>query len=95
MARILFFEQSPWEAQYLNGALPEHELVFVERKLDAHVAGDEQAEIISIFVGSSISAEVLKKFPRLRMIATQSTGFDHIDLAACAQRGIIVHQPDP
>ena len=90
MTRILFFEQSSWEAEYLKKELSGHELIFVERKLDAHVAGDEHAEIISIFVGSSISPEVLKKFPRLRMIATQSTGFDHIDLAACAQRGIIV-----
>jgi D-lactate dehydrogenase len=32
----------------------------------------------------------MKRFPKLRLIATRSTGFDHIDLAAAKERGITV-----
>ncbi|MFA5000890.1 MAG: hydroxyacid dehydrogenase [Candidatus Paceibacterota bacterium] len=53
---------------------------------------DEQkeAEIISIFVDSVINAKVLESFPNLKMIATRSTGYDHIELEACRAKGIMV-----
>ncbi|RMG93712.1 MAG: D-glycerate dehydrogenase [Deltaproteobacteria bacterium] len=41
-----------------------------------------------------IDASTLDRFPRLRVVSTLSVGFDHIDLAACAARGIVVgHTP--
>jgi D-lactate dehydrogenase len=46
------------------------------------------AEAISVFVYSRITAGVLDTLPRLRLIATRSTGFDHIDVAECKRRGI-------
>ncbi|NBP34682.1 MAG: D-glycerate dehydrogenase [Betaproteobacteria bacterium] len=42
-----------------------------------------------------IDASVIAAAPRLRMIATGSVGFNHIDLAACRMRGIPVsNTPD-
>lgn len=38
------------------------------------------AEIVSGFVYSDFSAEILRRLLKLRLIATRSTGFDHIDL---------------
>ncbi len=51
---------------------------------------DTDAEILSVFVGSTVDAAVLKRFPKLKYIATRSTGYDHIDLQACAGRKIVV-----
>ena len=40
------------------------------------------------FVG--VSRETLDKLPKLRMIATRSTGCDHIDATAASEKGIVV-----
>lgn len=37
-----------------------------------------------------IDVDVLRAAPKLRMIATASVGYDHVDLAACTNRGILV-----
>ena len=47
-------------------------------------------EVLSVFVGSRIDGELLAACPDLRLVATRSTGFDHVDLAACAARGVAV-----
>lgn len=47
-------------------------------------------DIAGVFMDSPVSAEVIAGLPELKFIATASTGFDHIDLAAAAARGIPV-----
>ncbi len=46
----------------------------------------------ALFVVASdrVDADLLMAAPRLRMIATGSVGFNHIDLQACVARGILV-----
>jgi glyoxylate reductase len=42
-----------------------------------------------------ITAEVLAASPRVRIVASHSVGVDHVDLAACRSRGILVtNTPD-
>ncbi|MEO8587413.1 MAG: D-glycerate dehydrogenase [Acidobacteriota bacterium] len=42
-----------------------------------------------------ITAEVVAAAPRLRLVASHSVGVDHVDLAACRARGILVtNTPD-
>ncbi|MDL2718596.1 MAG: D-glycerate dehydrogenase, partial [Acidobacteriota bacterium] len=42
-----------------------------------------------------ITAEVIAAAPRLRLVASHSVGVDHVDLAACRARGILVtNTPD-
>ena len=51
----------------------------------------------AVFVVTSdrVDAELLAAAPRLRIVATGSVGFNHIDLKACAQRGVLVtNTPD-
>lgn len=48
------------------------------------------AEAISTFIYSDLSAPVLRQFRNLRFITTRSTGFDHIDISYCRERGITV-----
>ncbi len=50
-----------------------------------------EAEIISCFTHSEVlGKEQLDALPNLKLIATRSTGFNHIDLAYCKKRGIVV-----
>ncbi len=53
-------------------------------KLGAFITGSER-----------IDAALLDACPQLRIVSTMTVGVDHIDLAACAARGVIVtHAPD-
>ncbi len=93
MARIVFFEVHDWEKEYLEQALQGsgHELRFYLGKLqeaDLDECGD--ADALCVFIYSTVTRELLGRLPNLRLVATRSTGFDHIDLAACEERGIQV-----
>lgn len=48
------------------------------------------AEIISTFVYSRLSGDLLSKFPNLKMISTRSTGYNNVDLDYCKKNGIKV-----
>ena len=63
-----------------------HDLFFVKR-LDA-VGAD--TEVLSIFISERIDASFLDAHPKIRLVATRSTGCDHIDLDACADRNVAV-----
>ena len=89
----VFFETAPWERRYLTRALTAHHLHArcVPEPLTTdtlRMAGG--AEILSVFIYSALTAPLLRRLPRVRLIATRSTGFDHIDLATCRKRRIEV-----
>lgn len=87
--RIAFFEVEGWEEPLARAAFPDAELSFSKNKIDDFALPEtNDAEVISIFVNSRLTPTVLAQFPKLKFITTRSTGFDHIDLATCAQRGI-------
>jgi D-lactate dehydrogenase len=91
MAKIVFFEVEAWENKYIETALSGQQPVLTEEKLnESTAAGFTDAEIISIFIYSSITREILEKLPNLKFIATRSMGFDHVDVAACKEKGIVV-----
>src|SRR5438105_3515891 len=47
-------------------------------------------DVVWFRLAHRIDAELLGEHPRCRWLATPVTGLDHIDLEACAQRGIRV-----
>lgn len=48
------------------------------------------AEVISTFITTKFPKEILSRLPNLKILCTRSVGYDHIDLAYCAERGIAV-----
>lgn len=50
----------------------------------------KDAEVVSIFVESKIDKEIIDRLPNLKLIATRSTGFDHVDVAYAKGKGIVV-----
>ncbi len=90
--RIAFFELEEWEqAELRKGLFEGHELHLSTEPLSERTLTEEHgAEIVSVFVHSQLNRATLDKLPNLKFIATRSTGFDHIDLACCRERGIQV-----
>ncbi|WP_407178677.1 hydroxyacid dehydrogenase [Bradyrhizobium sp. STM 3562] len=88
---IAMFETEEWERQACARLEPHHRVRCVAEPLDQRNAADfSDAEVASPFVNSRLDASALSHFPRLKLIATRSTGYDHIDLRYCAAHGIIV-----
>ena len=89
--KITVFETEEWEERACLRLQPEHVVTCTRAALDTGSAADyADTEIISTFVNSKLGADVLSQFPQLKLIATRSTGYDHIDLAWCAARGVAV-----
>ena len=89
--KIAMFEIEPWESAAFEALEKDHELVYREKPIDV-TAADEvaDADILSVFIYSRLDRALLERFDRLKLIATRSTGFDHIDLDYCAARDITV-----
>ena len=82
--KIGFFELEGWEEAIVRRELAGHELYFSKEKIDEDTLPEiHDFDIISIFVDSRITPKVLDHFPNVKLITTNSTGFDHIDVAAC------------
>src|SRR5437879_5802385 len=90
--RLAFLELQAWEEKYLRGRVDgAHDVVALREVLeDRSLARIADAEVVSPFIYSRLTAERLVQLPKLKMIATRSTGFDHIDMAECARRAITV-----
>jgi D-lactate dehydrogenase len=89
--KIVIFECESWENKSFEPIARDHEVVCDERPLTAKTVGDHgDAAIVSTFIYSDMNAEVLAGMENLRMIATRSTGFDHIDLEYCRDKGVVV-----
>ncbi|MCW3837295.1 hydroxyacid dehydrogenase [Sphingomonas canadensis] len=88
---IMVFEAEDWETEACAALTPAHHLRCTIDPLNQATAPlYGEAEIVTTFVDSRLDAATLSLLPKLRMIATRSTGFDHIDLDYCAQRKIAV-----
>lgn len=89
--KLIVFETEEWEHAACLRLLPEHDVSCTREPLNARAASSyPDAEAVSTFVNSKVSADVLVLFPSLRLIATRSTGYDHIDLDYCREHGITV-----
>lgn len=83
MEIIVTAAYSDLEEEYdaMGRLLPEHELT-------SALAPD--APVLCVTSRDSVTGALLDQVPGVRLIATRSTGFEHIDLAAARARGITV-----
>jgi D-lactate dehydrogenase len=89
--KVHIFEVESWEQERFNQLKDEHSVDFTTEALSKNNAtSHSDAEAISTFIYSSMGKEVLEQFKNLKLIATRSTGFDHIDLDYCRDNGIVV-----
>jgi len=79
------------EEKYVHEKLPDENIVFHNGSLsESPDLSDPDAQVLCTFVESKIGEAELARFPSVKLIATRSTGFDHIDLASAKARGIAV-----
>ena len=89
--KVAIFEAEDWERQACLRLTSAHEMRCTREPLDMRTAAAQaDAEIVSTFVNSKLGADVLAQFPDLKLIATRSTGYDHIDLDWCAAHSVTV-----
>jgi len=89
---LCFLESTSHEQDYLSTNLPDEDLEFFTQ---AQVSPDEIPDpstvtVLSPFVHSVVDAALIDGLPNLRMIATRSTGFDHIDTSYASSKNILV-----
>lgn len=89
--KIGFFELEKWEKEQFKKKFPKDELIFVRGPLNKkNVSKVSDCEVVVVFIYSKVDKDVLDKLPKLKMMATMSTGFDHIDIQECRKRKIAV-----
>ena len=95
MQIIAFFATKSWEEEYLKDKLKivasDLTQIFIPEILSKeHLPSSRDFALCSVFVDSLIDRTVIDALPNLKFIVTRSTGYDHIDLAAAGERGIVI-----
>lgn len=89
--KIVFVETEDDEQPFFADSLSGHEVEFVDDIGDV----PRDAEVLSVFVNSRVSATFLRRHPRLKLVASRSSAVDHLDIKAAARRGVVLaHVPD-
>lgn len=89
--KVAVFETEQWEHDACLRLQPIHTVMCTHERLTKDTVGRyADAEIVSPFVYSRLDAGVLAQLPRLKLVATRSTGHDHIDLGYCRAHGVTV-----
>lgn len=91
MALLYFYDTTNVDEQQLSDALKEtdHSWKFVPETISLENI-DPEAEVISVFVASNVTREMMEHMPKLCVIACRSTGFNNVDLDAAEERNITV-----
>lgn len=94
MTKIVYFDVQEDEIDFLtsNNEGKYHYTLTEESLNDLEPLKPEykNADIISVFTTSRVSAQVLEQFENLKLIALRSVGFNHIDIDYCINKGISV-----
>ena len=89
--QIIVFEAKPRDKQFFKKYDKENTFTYVDEPLSEENAKDyNQAEAICVFVFSNVTQQVIDAMPKLKLIVTRSTGYDHIALKAAKKRNIPV-----
>lgn len=87
--KITCYETSLKEQKIFQQQFADYEIhCFSEALSESNLEKD--TKILCISISSQLTQSVIDTFPVLRGICTRSTGMDHIDIAHCRKKGIIV-----
>ncbi|MFP4028705.1 MAG: hydroxyacid dehydrogenase [Candidatus Brocadiia bacterium] len=89
--KITAFEVEDWEREAFAGLAEAHNVEVLNESLTEENADQyEDSNVVTTFIYSELDEDVLDQLSELKMIATRSTGCDHIPLDYCRDRGITV-----
>jgi len=88
---ISFFEINEIEKERFKSKLEGHTLKFFDDTIQNTNSNEyADSDIISIFIHSKVNEYTTKICPNLKLIATRSTGMDHIDVEYFMSKNIMV-----
>ncbi len=91
--KIAFFGVKSWEKEIIEKEISDLDSFGVgifEDEVQDNLELAAKYNILSVFIYSTLTKEVLKKLPNLKMVTTRSTGVDHIDCEYCKKNKIAV-----
>lgn len=93
--KMLVFDFRDSEKEFFKkNEFPDFDITFIKEPLNemSQLTQEQldETDVISVFISSQVCKEVIKKFKNLRVIATRSTGYNHIDIKHCSQNNIAV-----
>lgn len=89
--KIVFFSLGKDRQSIFVGSFGDAEVSFFEEKLDENnVVLVKDADIISVFIDSTVDKNIIDALPNLKFITTRSTGFDNVDCDYAKTKGIRV-----
>ncbi|MBI5223876.1 NAD(P)-binding domain-containing protein [Candidatus Micrarchaeota archaeon] len=89
--KISVFEADEIEKNILGRKLKPDRLEFFDEPLTLRNCGlAKDSQVVVVFIHSQVDKKLLSRLPKLKIIATLSTGTDHIDLKECQKREIVV-----
>lgn len=90
--KIILFDVEQNEVETYQKLLASTEQIecLAEPLNEESVSKASEAEIVSVFVTSKITADMIKKLPHLKLIVCRSTGYDNVDTLAAKNNNIVV-----
>jgi|AntRauTorckE6833_2_1112554.scaffolds.fasta_scaffold00630_7 D-lactate dehydrogenase len=91
MALLYFYDATDLDIQQISDGLrdTDHHWEYVRDSLRLDNLNPD-TEVLSVFISSHVTKEVLDRLPNLRLIACRSTGYNNIDMLETKSRGITV-----
>lgn len=93
MTKIVFYDVTETENKVFDSLKEQNDVVLIKECIsEENIVLD--ADIISVFVSSTVTKQLIDKMDNLKLIACRSTGFNNIDVPACKSKNIsIVNVP--
>jgi len=91
--KIAFFGVRSWERELIEKEMVRLDSFGVgvfESEVESNLELAARYEVLSVSIHSKIDKNILDKLPELKMIATRSTGTDHVNLEECERRKVKV-----
>lgn len=89
--KIAYITPHQGEEEIVKEAFSNAEVVFVAEGLNKQIPEDiKDATVLSLFVNSILTAEMIDEMEDLQVIALRSMGYDHVDVEHAEEKGITV-----
>lgn len=91
MALIYFYDVTELDKQQITAGLEgtDHNWQYVDQPIAVDNLNPD-TEVISVFVTSNVTAEIIDALPKLKLIACRSTGFNNINIAKAKEKAVTV-----
>ena len=87
---IVFYSLPKAQQQWVKSNYPKLPVQFKSGKLSLQNLPNPKTEVLSVHTNCKINAQILAKLPALKLIATRTTGVDHIDFVDCKKSKVKV-----